>query len=228
VGTVVQGSRACCAPRPTPNEAVKYVVVIERTATGYSAYAPDVPGCIATGGTREEAEREMRDAIAFHLDGLEAEGLPIRSQAGAGSIGARTATDRKLADTNARRLERNDAAALQRVGKLGQVATIARASTSGLRLPGPRNWITDSFCRGRAASNVPKSVSADITIRSSDAARSKMTRSSARWMRAPRHRDHSLHAIVITPTGAGSGPAERRRTSFYHRPFGRSRGQRGG
>ncbi len=56
---------------------MKYLIVIERTATGYSAYSPDVPGCIATGSTREVTEREMRDAIALHLDGLEAEGMTI-------------------------------------------------------------------------------------------------------------------------------------------------------
>jgi predicted RNase H-like HicB family nuclease len=56
---------------------MKYLIVIERTDTGYSAYSPDVPGCIATGSTREETEREMRDAIAFHLDGLRADGLAI-------------------------------------------------------------------------------------------------------------------------------------------------------
>jgi predicted RNase H-like HicB family nuclease len=56
---------------------MKYLIVIERTATGYSAYSPDLPGCIATGSTREEVEREMKGAIAFHLDGLKAEGLAI-------------------------------------------------------------------------------------------------------------------------------------------------------
>jgi len=56
---------------------MKYLIIIERTATGYSAYSPDVPGCIATGGTREVTEREIRDAIALHLDGLKAEGLAI-------------------------------------------------------------------------------------------------------------------------------------------------------
>jgi len=58
-------------------EAMKYLIVIERTATGYSAYSPDLPGCVATGNTREELEREMKDAIAFHLDGLRAEGLAV-------------------------------------------------------------------------------------------------------------------------------------------------------
>ena len=56
---------------------MKYVIVIEQTGTGHSAYAPDVPGCIATGSTREEVEREMKNAIAFHLDGLKAEGMAI-------------------------------------------------------------------------------------------------------------------------------------------------------
>ena len=56
---------------------MKYLIVIERTATGYSAYSPDLPGCVATGNTREELEREMKDAIAFHLDGLRAEGLAV-------------------------------------------------------------------------------------------------------------------------------------------------------
>ena len=56
---------------------MKYLIVIERTATGYSAYSPDLSGCIATGGTREEVEREMKGAIAFHLDGLKAEGMAV-------------------------------------------------------------------------------------------------------------------------------------------------------
>ena len=56
---------------------MKYEIVIEQTGTGHSAYAPDVPGCIATGSTREEVEREMKNAIAFHLDGLKAEGMAI-------------------------------------------------------------------------------------------------------------------------------------------------------
>ena len=53
---------------------MKYLIVIESSTTGFSAYSPDVPGCVATGSTREEAEREMRDAISFHLDGLRREG----------------------------------------------------------------------------------------------------------------------------------------------------------
>lgn len=58
-------------------EAMKYLIVIERTSTGYSAYSPDVPGCIATAGTEDEVQREMKNAIAFHLDGLREEGLAV-------------------------------------------------------------------------------------------------------------------------------------------------------
>ena len=56
---------------------MKYLIVIEQADTGYSAYAPDVPGCIAAGDTRHEVEREMKGAIAFHLDGLKAESMAI-------------------------------------------------------------------------------------------------------------------------------------------------------
>jgi predicted RNase H-like HicB family nuclease len=56
---------------------MKYLIVIEKTETGYSAYSPDLPGCVSTGITREETEKNMHEAIAFHLDGLKAEGLEI-------------------------------------------------------------------------------------------------------------------------------------------------------
>lgn len=55
----------------------KYLVVIEQTTTGFSAYFPDVPGCVSTGQTREEVEAAMREAIEFHLDGLRQDGAPI-------------------------------------------------------------------------------------------------------------------------------------------------------
>lgn len=54
---------------------MKLLVVVERTNTGYSAYSPDLPGCAATGGSRSDVERTMRDAIELHLEGLRAEGL---------------------------------------------------------------------------------------------------------------------------------------------------------
>ncbi len=56
---------------------MRYAIVIERTENNLSAYAPDLPGCVATGATIEEIETEMREAIAFHLDGLREDGLPI-------------------------------------------------------------------------------------------------------------------------------------------------------
>jgi len=49
---------------------MKYLVVIEKTSTGYSAYSPDIAGCIATGASKSEVEKNMREAIEFHLEGL--------------------------------------------------------------------------------------------------------------------------------------------------------------
>jgi len=56
---------------------VKYLIVIEPTGTGFSAYSPDLPGCVSTGATREECEKNMHEAIEFHVDGLRLEGEPI-------------------------------------------------------------------------------------------------------------------------------------------------------
>lgn len=56
---------------------MRYAVVIEAAGDNFSAYVPDLPGCVATGSTVEEAEREIRGAIEFHLDGLRADDLPI-------------------------------------------------------------------------------------------------------------------------------------------------------
>ena len=56
---------------------MKYLIVIEKTGSGYSAYSPDIPGCAATGATRDDAEREMRSAIAFHIEGLRSEGMAL-------------------------------------------------------------------------------------------------------------------------------------------------------
>ncbi|MGH9900393.1 MAG: type II toxin-antitoxin system HicB family antitoxin [Pyrinomonadaceae bacterium] len=55
----------------------KYLIIVEKTGTGYSAYSPDVPGCGSTGKTREEVECNIREAIEFHLDGLREEGFEI-------------------------------------------------------------------------------------------------------------------------------------------------------
>ena len=49
---------------------MRYAIVIENAGPNYSAYVPDLPGCVATGVTREEAECEIREAIEFHIEGL--------------------------------------------------------------------------------------------------------------------------------------------------------------
>jgi len=55
----------------------KYLIVIERTESGYSSYSPDLPGCVSTGKTREEVEKNMQEAIQFHVESLRQEGLPV-------------------------------------------------------------------------------------------------------------------------------------------------------
>ena len=56
---------------------MRYAIVIEKADDNYSAYVPDLPGCIATGSTVEAVEHEIRDAIRFHIEGLKADGLPV-------------------------------------------------------------------------------------------------------------------------------------------------------
>jgi predicted RNase H-like HicB family nuclease len=56
---------------------MRYAVVIEKAENNYSAYVPDLPGCIATGATIEEAEQLIREAIEFHFTGLREDGVPI-------------------------------------------------------------------------------------------------------------------------------------------------------
>jgi len=55
----------------------RYAVVIEQASGNYSAYVPDLPGCVSTGVTVADAERNIREAIAFHIDGLREDGLEI-------------------------------------------------------------------------------------------------------------------------------------------------------
>lgn len=69
----------------------EYTVIYEHTKNNWTAYSPDVPGCMATGKTRDEAEHNFRDALTFHFEGLKEEGLPIpepTSEAGRISIAA--------------------------------------------------------------------------------------------------------------------------------------------
>jgi predicted RNase H-like HicB family nuclease len=54
-----------------------YAIVIEDAGANFSAYSPDLPGCVATGATPEETESRMREAIELHLEGLAEDGLPI-------------------------------------------------------------------------------------------------------------------------------------------------------
>lgn len=56
---------------------MSYLVVIEPTGTGFSAYSPDLSGCVSTGATREEVEQNMQEAIELHLEGLREEGYPV-------------------------------------------------------------------------------------------------------------------------------------------------------
>ena len=56
---------------------MRYAVVIEKAGGNYSAYVPDLPGCVATGETVALVEEEIREAIRFHIDGLKADGLKV-------------------------------------------------------------------------------------------------------------------------------------------------------
>jgi predicted RNase H-like HicB family nuclease len=55
----------------------RYAIVIEKAASNYAAYVPDLPGCIATGATVEETERLLREAVEMHLQGMKEDGIPI-------------------------------------------------------------------------------------------------------------------------------------------------------
>jgi predicted RNase H-like HicB family nuclease len=60
---------------------MRYAVVIEKADGNYSAYVPDLPGCVATGATVAEVEIQIREAIAFHIEGLREDGLPVPAAA---------------------------------------------------------------------------------------------------------------------------------------------------
>jgi predicted RNase H-like HicB family nuclease len=55
----------------------KFLIIIEETGTGYSAYSPGLPGAVSTGHTRDEVERNMREAIELHLEGMRLEGIEV-------------------------------------------------------------------------------------------------------------------------------------------------------
>ncbi|MBL8501246.1 MAG: type II toxin-antitoxin system HicB family antitoxin [Nitrosomonas sp.] len=56
---------------------MRYAIVVEKAGNNYSAYVPDLPGCVATGSTIEETERDIREAIELHIEGMMEDGLPI-------------------------------------------------------------------------------------------------------------------------------------------------------
>ena len=56
---------------------MKYLIILEKTSTGYSAYSPDLTGCVSAGDTTEETEANMREAIEFHIEGMREDGLSI-------------------------------------------------------------------------------------------------------------------------------------------------------
>jgi predicted RNase H-like HicB family nuclease len=65
---------------------MNYVVVYEKSATGWSAYVPDLPGVVTTGSTKENAKELIREAIEFHLEGLREDNLPIPEPAASAEV----------------------------------------------------------------------------------------------------------------------------------------------
>ena len=72
-------TKECLHPRVKEmmSDMYKYLVIFEKAGNNYSAYSPDIPGCIATGSTRDEVEKNIREAISFHIEGLVKDGLPL-------------------------------------------------------------------------------------------------------------------------------------------------------
>jgi predicted RNase H-like HicB family nuclease/predicted RNA binding protein YcfA (HicA-like mRNA interferase family) len=62
-------------PQASGTHAMKLLIVVEQTGTGYSAYSPDLPGCVAAGPSRTVVEERMREAIELHVEGLRADGV---------------------------------------------------------------------------------------------------------------------------------------------------------
>ncbi len=63
-----------------------YLVIYEKTNTGYSAYVPDLPGCVATGKTKEETTINIKDCISIHIEGLQEEGLEVPAPSTEGEL----------------------------------------------------------------------------------------------------------------------------------------------
>jgi predicted RNase H-like HicB family nuclease len=64
----------------------RYTVILERGESGWGAYAPDLPGCVAAGKNREEVLSLIREAVQFHIEGLKREGLPVPEPASEGEV----------------------------------------------------------------------------------------------------------------------------------------------
>lgn len=62
---------------PKGERPMRFAIVIEKAGNNYSAYVPDIPGCVATGETAAIAKGQLRHAIRFHIEGLQADGIPI-------------------------------------------------------------------------------------------------------------------------------------------------------
>lgn len=56
---------------------MRYMVILEKGPTSYGAYVPDLPGCVAAGETKAEVVKLIQEAIAFHIEGLQEDGLPV-------------------------------------------------------------------------------------------------------------------------------------------------------
>lgn len=85
----------------------QFLVVIEKAGRGYSAYSPDLPGCIATGKTRKEVERSMHEAIAFHIEGMIEDGLPIPQSYASAAFVLQQIPSRRKATPRSRTLHRS-------------------------------------------------------------------------------------------------------------------------
>jgi predicted RNase H-like HicB family nuclease len=70
-------SPARTEPKALRTDPMRYAVVIEKGERNYSAYVPDLPGCVSVGDTPEQVKSEIRDAIEFHLEGMREDGLPV-------------------------------------------------------------------------------------------------------------------------------------------------------
>ncbi len=65
---------------------MQYLVVVEKSETGFGAYVPDLPGCVAAGATRDEVLRLIQEAIEFHIEGLKAAGEPVPAPSSQGEV----------------------------------------------------------------------------------------------------------------------------------------------